>query len=216
VEAAVDNDVLFKGACYGLLFSLVEIIPCQPTDVGVLGAAPFVVRNLFWHARIAGDPEAAIRSWEEFYNQAEVLEPSIQEVKLAAELEFTAQVSNLSLDSGESQLCAIAIERGSKLITGDKRAITCLAEILAQHRRAPAGKVLCLEQLFLKLLIRLDPLEIRRAVCKEIGIDRALSACFSCYRGNGEDEGGDPNSWSEGLASYISELRKVAGTILAL
>jgi hypothetical protein len=212
LKAAVDNDILFKGACYGLLIDLVAAIPCETREVGVLGAAPFVLRSLLRRAKLNGDPSVIKAHLDKLLQQAESLEPTTNETRLAAELEFAAQTANLNLDTGESQLCAIAVHRASWLVTGDKRAVVAL-ELLLQPMAvaaALAGKVICLEQLFVRLLAAIDAVTVRMAVCKEAGIDRALASCFSCY-----SEEVDPQSWSEGLVSYIADLRSAARTILA-
>jgi len=44
IRAAVDNDVLKKGICYGIFWDFVHVIPAQPEEVGVLPTAGFVIR----------------------------------------------------------------------------------------------------------------------------------------------------------------------------
>ena len=60
-------------------------------------------------------------------SQMLLLEPTASEIELAAEFEAQAQRQNVPLDSGESQLAAIALSRAARgILTGDKRAITAL------------------------------------------------------------------------------------------
>ena len=73
-----------------------------------------------------------------------------------------------------------------------------------------SGKVLCLEQLFLRLLAVANPLDVRQKVCSGPDVDRALTICFSCA-----SDKVDPELWREGLQSYINDLRNAAKTILA-
>ncbi len=213
VKAAVDTDILFKGASYGLLFDLISAIPSHVSDTGVLGAAPFVVRAKLRNAKLNRGPETAIGLLEELVRCAAMLEPTTEEARFAAELEFAAQRANVNLDEGESQVCAIVIGRAlSWLVTGDKRAVKALEQLLGDRGELTelAGKVLCLEQLFLRLIGMDNAAAIRDAVCGEPGVDHALAVCFSC---NSPEVG--PDSWSDGLQSYIANLRDAAKTVLA-
>ncbi len=141
-----------------------------------------------------------------------LLEPSPEEAALAAELEYEAQRANLSLDSGESQLCAIVLKRNvSWLLTGDKRAIAALESLSAQMSfgAALAKRIVCLEQLFLRLLV-LNAKALAMAVCNEPNLDKALTMCFACSSGTATAD-----SIKEGLISYVGDLRKSAATLLA-
>lgn len=213
MTAAIDNDILFKGACYGLLFDLISAIPSSAGDVGVLGAAKYVVSSKLRKVRLAQSVGEAAKRLEKVLRTAQVLEPTTDEQRYAAELEAAAQRANLSFDTGESQLCAIVITRAmSRLVTGDKRAIKALEWLLAARGETTklAGKVLCLEQLLLRLIKGQHPKNVRSAVCEEPAVDKALTTCFSCY----SPEIG-PESWSEGLMSYIGDLRGAAPILLA-
>ncbi len=213
MRVGIDNDILHKGACYGLLFKFIRAISVDIEDVGVLGEAKYVLRDKLNKANIAGNREKVIDDLIAFISQVTILEPSAEELRLAANLEYAAQRTHLNLDSGESQLCAIVIRRAcSKLVTGDKRAIIALESILIERNEATllASKVVCLEQILLKLLEIEDPSAIRKAVCAEPSVDKSLTNCFSCY---GEEVG--KKSWIEGLQSYIGNLRKEAEIILA-
>lgn len=213
MKAAVDNDVLHKGACLGLLSQLIAAIPANIAEVGILGAARFVVRSKLGKAKLVRGSQSAIQALEEVVKHAVVLEPTSEEEKLAAELEYAAQLANLNLDEGESLLCAIVILRVYPwLVTGDKRAVGALERVLRALSKIEefAGKVLCLEQLFLRLLNSGQASDIREAVCAEPGVDRALAICFSCSSPSVALE-----SWIDGLRSYIASLRTTAPTILS-
>lgn len=212
IQSAVDTDVLFKGASYGLLRELVEAITPDLSQVGVLGAAPFILRSKLRRTKLTSSPENVALLIEQFVREAAVLEPTGEEARFAAQLEFNAQSANLSLHEGESLLCAIVIRRAlSWLVTGDKRAVSSLEQLLeSNHEAAPlAGKALCLEQLFLRLINEENGVSIRDAVCREVNVDRALAICFSCC----SPEVG-PESWLSGLRSYIADLRSEAPTLL--
>jgi hypothetical protein len=211
--AAVDNDILFKGACYGLLGELIAAIPATPAGIGILGAAKYVVSSKLRNAILACGVDQPLRDLQNSLEFAEVLEPTIEEQRYAAELEASAQQSQLQFDTGESQLCAIAIGRAIPwFVTGDKRAIRALERLLVGREEAKmfASKLVCLEQLFLRLIAGQNADAVRSAVCAEPMIDKALAACFSCHSAEVK-----PESWSEGLTSYIRDLRGSAPTLLA-
>lgn len=212
-SAAIDNDILYKGACYGLVVELIRGIPATLEDVGFLFVARFVVRAKLRKATLVRAAAAALELMEGVIARAQSLEPSIDEVRVAAELEHAAARANLDLDVGESQLCAIVLARGlPKLVTGDKRAIAALEVLLGAANKAGqlAGRVLCLEQLVRSLLNAGKGPQVRDAVCGEPSVDRALTACFSCT----SPEVG-PERWAEGLTSYINSLRSSAPSVMA-
>ncbi len=119
----IDNDVLIKCACYSLLDQV------RPPDdrcgeVGVLGAAPFIVRGYLDKRGTINDRQSARLRFDSYLQTVVILEPSAQELALATTIEEAAMLRGIDLDGGESQLCAIAAFRMSPLLlTGDKRAI---------------------------------------------------------------------------------------------
>jgi predicted nucleic acid-binding protein len=213
MKAVVDNDILLKGACYGLLSDLVHGT-AGGVAVGVLGAARFVVIKRIRKLNLCLDPSFAVACLETFLNSAQSVEPSTNEQIIAASLEAAAQKLAVSLDAGESQLAAIAISRNiSAVLTGDKRAIVALEILMDSYTPLVAltAKVHCIEQLFRRLISANKFAMMRNAICKESGIDKTLSICFSCTQPNIE-----LTSVVEGLDSYIAALRKVATRMLAI
>jgi hypothetical protein len=213
INTLIDNDILIKGACYGVLSNLLKAIPASPDTTGILGEARFVVSNKIKKKALNGGAESAIQAFSEFLDQAMAVEPTEEEKKLAAELEFQAQRLFVNLDSGESLLCSILILRSlSVLATGDKRAIAALESLLCSTDLVHylSGKVLCLEQLFLRLINNGDPGQLRTAVCSEPAVDRGLANCFSCASPEVRAE-----SFVEGLQSYIDDLRRTAPNVLS-
>lgn len=213
MTGAVDNDVLFKAACYGLLRELGGYVDASLSRVGVLGAAPFVVRRLVARATLLGDREAVLAHLNQFLSAVVALEPDPAEQELAADLELVAQLRGLPLHAGESQLCAMAVRRGlTSIVTGDKGAITALERLLddAATLTPLCGRVHCLEQAVLSMCGRLGDHTVRSAVCSEPHVDIALSMCFSCFSTDP-----DPTQFAAGLRSYIDSLRAGAARILA-
>jgi predicted nucleic acid-binding protein len=204
----------FKGACYGLLSEFVAAIPSEQCKVGILGAARFVIRAKLRRANDSEQATAIMNTINAFTAGAIVLEPTMEEARIAAEIEFLAQKEGLNLDAGESQLCAIAIGRKmSWMVTGDKQAIRAF-EVLLDHQALLsnlAGRVICLEQLVRRTLTSQSAARIRGSVCRHANIDRSLAICFSCWDATIGSE-----SWVEALRSYVNDLRKSAARILAI
>ncbi len=206
---AIDNDILHKGAGFGLLKQIIGAIPADISEVGYLGAVKFIVGKKLRKANL----NDAFALLNEVLQQAQCLEPTKEEAEFAAQIEYEAQRASLSVDSGESLLCAIVIMRAfSWLVTGDKRAIQGLEELLSRKGDIQdiAGKVICLEQLLLRLIQKGDPLAIRSAICAQRSLDRSLAICFSCS----SPEVG-LTSWVEALESYLRELRAASPSILS-
>lgn len=209
--AVIDNDVLIKTSCYKLITEVGNSLATSG-DVGVLGAARYVVgRRLERSDRIVDRPSALL-AFSAFLSTAQQLEPSDDELDLATAIEEAAALGALSLDAGESQLCAIAIKRGVPLVlSGDKRAISA-AEILAPTIAglwALAGRLVCLEQALLALVECLGHAAVRAAVCAEPAVDKAITICCGCA-----SEAARADDLAAGFASYISSLRATAATLL--
>jgi hypothetical protein len=213
MKAAIDNDILFKGACYGLLSELISTTCSSSEVVGVLGSARFVVPKKIEKSKLRRNGAAALTNFTQFLSRTESLEPTDSEQNMAADVELAAQRLRINLDSGESQLCSILVHRVLPLLlTGDKRAIVAMEKLIdADTRLRPVcGKVRCLEQLVHNGLANGDLGSFRRAVCSEPEIDKALAICFSCTNQSVKVE-----SVIEGLQSYIRSLRMEAGRVLS-
>lgn len=212
MRAVADNDILLKGACYGLLSTLVATVSGDG-PVGILGASKFVVPKKITRSRLRVDPAVAQAHFVAFLAENEVVEPSPDEQQMAAFFEAAAQQLALNLDTGESQLVAVLVSRCLPwLLTGDKRAIASVEQLLDTDARLTGvtGKVKCLEQLVINALNTGDVDQIRRAICDEPYVDKTLSICFSCSSPHADSAG-----VLEGLASYIADLRTKAFRVLA-
>jgi hypothetical protein len=211
MKAVFDNDVILKGACYGLLPKMCSAV-APAEQIGALGAAKYVLADAIRRKKLKGDKSAVLNTLQAFLGAAQVLEPSPEEQKLAADLEEASQRAGLSLDGGESQLCAFVVTRLVPILfTGDNRAIDAIevlidsVSILGQI----CGKVISLEQIIARLLSATTAKDLRTAICAESEVDRALSICFSC---SSPDLSSDNHF--EALRSYIGNLRSKAKRIL--
>ena len=204
---ALDNDILIKGAHYLLLLEIQAAISARLRECGILGAARFVVFKAVEKHELAG------AHFAKHFPSFLVLEPNVIERTIAAEIELEAQNKGLSLDPGESLLCAIIETRKfTGLVSGDKRAIVAF-EALATNSKMIAhlkNRVLCLEQIFSRILASANPSIVRDHVCSRPEVDKALTISFRCA-----SKSGDSHEWREGLRSYIENLRADAPSILA-
>lgn len=214
MKALVDNDILLKGSCYGLLRELVAATPGDVPQAGILGVARFIIPKLIAKQELMStEPVRAQERFESFIHENGVVEPTAEEQQLAAELESMAQQLAVNLDSGESQLVAILVRRSiAFLTTGDKRAIVALERLLDSHGALSVigGRITCLEQLVRRLLEACDHQEIRKAICAEPKIDKTLTICFGCA-----SPAVDRDAIRDGLNSYIAALRRDSARVLS-
>lgn len=203
---AIDNDILIKACCFGLVDALVK-----SREIVILGAAPYVVRSRLERASLADNNDLKSTQFDDLMARCEPLEPTQDELALAASIEARAQELDLPLDVGESQLTAVALRRSLEMVeTGDKRAVRALGE-LSMHMpelAGLAGKVRCLEQIVLGCDLGLD--ELSKSICTEPDVDKTLSICFQCHLAEGDRS----EDAAEGLRSYINGLRRDVGELL--
>ena len=212
MRAVADNDILLKGACYGLLSAVISTVSGDE-PVGILGTSRFVIPKRISRHGLRGNLNVVHAHFTDFLKKNEIIEPSADEQQMAATLEEAAQRLSLNLDAGESQLVAILVARNLQcFLTGDKRAIASIDALLDSDSRLGliVGKITCLEQLITVALGTLDKDQIRSAICAEPSVDKTLTICFSC-----SSKDGDLATILTGLASYIADLRKKAPRVLA-
>jgi hypothetical protein len=209
--AVLDTDVLLKVAAWdlgGVLCGVVAPLG-QP---GVLGLTHLIARKQLHRLRNLPDAEAADTALSALLAQLARLEPSEDEVALAAEFAEAALVQDLPLDRGEAQIAAVVVTRGLPLmISGDKRALGALRPVLREAGRQGScdGRVACLEQVLAAMVERVGASELRRKVCAWPGGDVAASICFACGR-----DGFSEEAAVEGLTSYIGHVRNTSGGTL--
>ena len=207
----LDNDIVLKVCRYLLAGKLLETLSrCGKS--AVLGSAKFVLRHRIGRSPGLADKARVTAELEAFLRAASVVEPGEAEVLLAADLQERAQLLGLALDTGESILLAVLVQRDvSLLATGDKRGIAVAEVVLEQQSllTAAEGKVACLEQLAAELLRSIGPEVLRAKICADCDADKSLTICFSC----GSDAFSEA-SVSAGLTSYVNAVRTTAPRLL--
>lgn len=212
-QSVVDNDILLKSACYGIILDFLPTCLGGIGAIGILATALFVVPKSIRKRVLNGSREAALKHFDDFVQRVAVLEPTDEELETAARLERAAQDAGVALDAGESQLCAMTIHRELNVMaTGDKRAIVALETLLDRlpQLNTICGKLFALEQLVSNFLLAgMPPGDLRLSICAEPQMDRALTICFACHSSSPSHE-----MFREALESYISDLKKHAKRIL--
>lgn len=211
-ELLLDVDVVIKLAAYDLLTGIAHP-GCDAgctRRTGVTATTKYVAKSQL--GRRASDAAAAIARLDHYLDSAAVLEPTEAELRLAARMEGEASRAGVAIDTGESQLCAIAILRTVPVIlTGDKRAVAGAESLLSvvPELNELALRVACLEQAVALGVERLGALVVRGRVIVEKEIDKAISICFQFTNPSVPDTF-EPT----GLTSYINSLRSSAPTLL--
>jgi hypothetical protein len=208
----LDNDIVFKACCFAVVQELADFFVGRKQTLWILGVAAFVLRRRIARFRNLANPQRIAEAFEKTLETIARLEPDDREVALASEFEACAQSMGLALDTGESLLLAILLNRSADLlVTGDKRAIEAIDQIATalRHHEAIDGRLVCLEQVVLTLAERLGLGVLRSRICAEPHADRALAICFSCNTGLADDA-----STGDGVRSYINALRQRSGAIL--
>lgn len=212
MDTVVDNDLILKSVSYGLA----DIFwpDGEPGSIGILGAARYVVRHEIDRANLNRGAEAAQSDLSELLARCEELEPTDEEIDLAARIELCGQEHGLALDNGESQLAALVVTRDLPLLeTGDKRAIAGLEEARCHLEALDGlrGRVRCLEQIARRAIGAQQAFaDISAVICGEAAVDKSLSVCFGCFG----DSLADRATALEALEQYVREVRDSAPAML--
>lgn len=208
----LDNDIVLKVAAFELIDDVLSLLTIDGERPAILGVGRFVVVRKAGRSLRFQDSLAVVASVEAFLDQLNVVEPSDDELELAADLEATGMQEGVDFDAGEAQLLAVVLNRSTPaMATGDKRAVIAMFKLGIPET---FGKVICLEQLLIVLLERWVTDELRAKVCAEPSADRAISSCFACA--SISTTATAAGSIDLGLQSYIADLRAKSGPVLML
>lgn len=202
--ALCDNDILHKLSACRLFDQAISALGLAPQQAMVLPTARYVF------------DQRKDKATKKF--GAEVLLEIQRVLACSAELNWTppgpeqqvlADVPGI--DTGEAILfLAAAAHDGYVLATGDKRSLRALTEraecsgVLAGLK----GRVVCLEQLVLRLIDVLGFEEVRSRIVPALSCDNALRVAFGAGLGTSEANA------KEALENYVDELRGLPGELL--
>ena len=203
----LDNDVVLKMCIYMFAEELILATTLNSLPPALLGVAKFTLRARVRRSKSIGNQEAVRSTLEVALAAARLVEPTEEEIELAAELEQRAAGLGQEFDTGESQLVAMLLKRESPLlITGDKRAIRALSHIAPVELNC---RLACFEQLIATVILKFGHERLRTHVCAEPATDRAITASFACYSPTSTIQ-----NVVEGLLSYVNDIRKDADRLL--
>lgn len=209
-DCLIDNDVLLKVCAYDLVDEFLELF--VGSRLLILPTAQYVVESVIKRTGRIKDKVRAADNVKRLVASASTIEPTADEIEAAAALEEQAHQGSFELDNGESILFVLlASQKAGVLLTGDKRAIAALEKVSPSlsDPSTVTERIAGLEQIISSLIQRRSPEEIAAKVCTEPDVDKAIAICFRCSSGNF-----DASSTSEGLTSYIGDLRRAAPTLL--
>lgn len=200
----LDNDIILKLVACNLFSEALRSLNLAESDLRVLSDAKYVFRN---SRRIAKKYPLEIReSAIIIVERCQNIQPQLSEELRDLQVE--------GLDPGEMILIsATKQEESFYLTTGDKRCITALANStepsLVAIRERLAGKLVCLEQLILKI-INVEGFDITLfKILPAREYDKALKAIF------GSGERCTQDNVLMALEAYIQNLRDNAQGLLA-
>lgn len=107
------------------------------------------------------------------------------------------------IDPGEAQLFSVAMNSDALVLTGDKRALRTVSALSEAVWRPLCGKVMIVEQVVSVALQQRGLFDLRARICPDREIDRAIAFVMGSNCDASED------SVSEGLRSYVSEIRNL-------
>ena len=204
----VDVDIALKVCSYRLAAAFIECTTLGQAPA-ILAISRYTLRSRLRVARNLENPEGIGEEIEDLMANVTLVQPTEEEIRLAADFEEEAIRHSLDFDTGESQLLAVLLRRGAPLLlTGDKRAIRAIHGLGIS---GTDGRIACLEQLMASILAKWDYTKLRQRVCGEPNADKAMTICFACSSPQVTEAG-----IRDGLASYVRDLRRSTATLLLL
>lgn len=198
----LDNDAVLKLVACHLFWETVAALGSNQENLRVLSDAKYVFKK----------SRRVIKKYPEAIRLAAF---SIVEGCQAIKPEFNPELPELEIegiDPGERLLIsATRNEPAFYLITGDKRCLKALAAAsqLAEIRQRLQGRVICLEQVILKLIEVQGFYEVLNKLLNGREYDKALASIF------GSGERATEENVLLGLLAYIEDLQRETEGLLA-
>ena len=163
-----DTDAFCKLAVGGVLSDTLSLLGADLTECGRLPALPFMLRR--GGLRQIYGPEIC-----------DSLIPMVDTMPVAVQ-PSDAWLDKLTaipaIDPGEAQIFALAAETGLLVVSGDKRALSALKDVVG-YAEALAGRIVVFEAVLLSLCDRLGPDEMRLRIQALSQMDKVVQVCFS-------------------------------------
>jgi hypothetical protein len=204
VIVIADNDVLKKLACCDLYKEFSEAFEVSFREIYILNTAKHVLRS----KRIRKQLD------EGSFQRLSVFLDAVQVITAAPDPdEQVALTEEQGIDAGEAVLFSVTHPiKNALLATGDKRSLGSLAKsvdkVCRRLCKKLAGKVVCFEQILLKILDG----EGFDSVRDNLVLGRECDKVLAVILGSGLDA--SEATIREGLTSYIEDLRRQTGSLL--
>jgi hypothetical protein len=168
MKLLVDTDAFCKLAICGLLEDTVHLMDFNRSECGRLPALPYMLRRGRLRKRY-GDENCEL-----MLPVAENLPPAPK----PGDVWLEKLVPVEAIDPGEAQLFAAAAQFGIMVITGDKRALVALKNIVG-FPTALEGRIVTLEAALIALCNYIGPDEVRLCIQPSMESDQMIKICFS-------------------------------------
>ena len=198
-----DNDVLLKLARCDLFDEFMQTFEVSHEDIYILNTAKPVLSQ----EEAQPDRRRQLPAPHGLLN-------AVQIIGIAPDAdEQVALAEQQNIDTGEAVLFSVTHQvKNSLLTTGDKRSLTSLAKaedaVCRRLCKKLANKVVCFEQILLKILDAYD----FDAVCDKLINGRECDKVLAIVIGSGLDA--QEANVREGLTSYLNDLRNQTGSLL--
>ncbi len=204
-----DNDILLKLASCDLFDEFMVAFSVTLSDIRVLNTAHFsLIRTK--HKKRIGD--TGFNRLNEFLATVSVIDHEPELTVIAALTEQTDK----NIDAGEANLFASCSEiSDSVIVTGDKKSLVGLVEASKEDSmcdnlcKSLSNRVFCFEQVLIRILDSHGFNTLLQKLIEGRGCDTGLSLWLGHHLTPSEAE------FREGLQSYLNDIRKRSGLLLA-
>ena len=198
----LDNDIVIKLSAFDLFDGAITILNLDWEQLRVYSAAQYTFRGKSYIAQYS----------ESVCQKAIAITQKCQKVEADNSIEFTLLNKVKNIDEGEAALIAATADKDVFLLTtGDKKCLKALATDpnLESVCKRLCGRVICLEQIILKLIEAKGFVFVRDRVLPMVSCDKSLQICF------GVSSPATEENVMAGLNSYINDIRQQAPDLLA-
>jgi hypothetical protein len=200
----VDNDILLKLTAFQLFEEAIAVLNLSPSDLRVLPTARFVFRRKRDQQVSYPDPVWAMAIERvERYQSA-----NTTDARVLAEVQRLEKFRNQIHEGETALIAATCIEADFVLLSGDKACFKALPQVSAEIYDRLCGRVVCLEQVVLKLIQVLGFDVVKERVLPLAHCDTVIRICF------GYSEPALEDNVKDGLQSYIRELDTICPGLL--
>jgi hypothetical protein len=201
----LDNDITYKLVAFQLFDEAIATLQIDKNSLQVLPTAKFFFQRK--QKKKGASPDEFLAVVIELVSSCVSVIADVNDT-VTEELNQLRQVEGI--DEGEAALIvATRSQTDFLLLSGDKRCMRGLARIPEQIYKRLSGRVICLEQIILKLIEVKGFVFVRDRILPMVSCDKSLQICF------GVSSPATEENVIEGLNSYINDIRQQAPNLLA-